>query len=44
MRWSLFAASALLAAYLLLSYGVPWIPVAAGAALAGCYQMWRREA
>jgi hypothetical protein len=44
MKWSFFLAAALLGAYLLLSFGAPLIPVAAGAVLAGCYQLWRREA
>lgn len=41
LKWNLFAASALIAAYLLISRGVPAVPVLAGCGLAALVT-WRK--
>jgi hypothetical protein len=42
-RWNFLLASILLAAWILLSYGVPVVPVLLGAAGAAAYSFFRRN-
>ncbi len=43
LKWNLFFAAALLGAYMLISHGIPIVPVLAGCALAALFT-WRQIA